>query len=86
MMDEITAMPLGGDILRCVDVLIAGRYVHAQRLARGLRGSAKQTVHLLTRRYRTDDIEAIPAAEVLIDSRGNISISGIDPPANPTGR
>lgn len=48
---EITHMPLGPAVLAHVDVLIPGRYVQTRRLARGLRGSANKTVHLLTDRY-----------------------------------
>ncbi|MBI2875876.1 MAG: radical SAM protein [Candidatus Tectomicrobia bacterium] len=50
-MAEIRRMPLGPPILDRVDVMIAGRYAQAHRLARGLRGSSNQTVHLLTGRY-----------------------------------
>jgi anaerobic ribonucleoside-triphosphate reductase activating protein len=64
-----------------VDVLIAGRYVQARRLALGLRGSANQTVHLLTARYTLEDIAQVPAAEVWIDAAGTVSISGITPPS-----
>jgi len=67
-------------LLACVDVLITGRYDHSQRLATGLRGSANKTIHLLSDRYRISDINAVPAAEVIIDQAGEIVISGIDPP------
>jgi anaerobic ribonucleoside-triphosphate reductase activating protein len=79
--DEIQHRPLGPAILTHVDVLIAGRYVQARRLAYGLRGSANKTVHLLTSRYSLVDIECVPPAEVVIDAAGNMAISGIDPPA-----
>jgi anaerobic ribonucleoside-triphosphate reductase activating protein len=78
---EITALPKGGDILSCVDVLIAGRYDQTQRIATGLRGSANKTVHLLTDRYSFRDIETTPAAEVLIGPDGSVTASGINPSA-----
>jgi anaerobic ribonucleoside-triphosphate reductase activating protein len=78
---EIRHLPLGPHILAQVDVLIAGRYVQARRLALGLRGSANQTVHLLTARYTLEDIAQVPAAEVWIDAAGTVSISGITPPS-----
>lgn len=79
-LSEIRQMPLGPAILAHVDVLIAGRYVQARRLARGLRGSANKAVHLFTDRYTLEDIEHVPAAEVWIDAAGHIAISGIAPP------
>jgi len=79
-MAEIRQMSDGPKILDRVDVLIAGRYVQAGRLTRGLRGSAGQAVHLLTDRYSLWEIEAVPSAELLIDADGNVSITGIQPP------
>jgi anaerobic ribonucleoside-triphosphate reductase activating protein len=77
--DEVQRMP-EADLLRaCVDVLIAGRYDPAQRLARELRGSANKTVHFLTDRYRLEDLQAVFPAEVLITAEGVIQVSGIDP-------
>jgi organic radical activating enzyme len=78
-MVEIEHMPFGLTILAHIDVLVAGRYVQSRRLARGLRGSANKTVHLLTDRYTLEDLERVPMAEVWIDAAGNISISGIEP-------
>ncbi len=71
-----------GDGRRCLsrtDVLIAGRYVAAQQLGHGLRGSANQRVHLLTRRYAARDLDAAPAAEVRIAPDGSVMLSGISP-------
>jgi hypothetical protein len=62
-----------------VDVVIAGRYVAAQHLARGLRGSANKTVHLLTDRYTAADLEATPEAEIILRPDGQVFVSGIDP-------
>src|ERR1039458_1088063 len=49
--DEVSALPEAGGLLAGVDVLIAGRYLAAERVAHGLRGSANKTIHLLTPRY-----------------------------------
>jgi anaerobic ribonucleoside-triphosphate reductase activating protein len=76
---EIQQMPDARALLACADVLIAGRYDPSQHLARGLRGSANQTVHLLTDRYTTDDLESVPPAEVIITAKGEVAVSGIDP-------
>lgn len=82
-LEEIHALPLGPPILEHVDVLIAGRYNRALHLAQGLRGSANQSIHLLTNRYSLTEIEATPPAEVVIDAHGNISLSGISPAIKP---
>lgn len=76
---EIQRMPLGPAILAFVDVLIDGRYVHARRLARGLRGSSNQTTHLLTDRYTLEQIERTPPAEIRIDADGTIWVTGVAP-------
>jgi len=77
--EEIQRMPDAGALLACVDVLIAGRYDASQRLARDLRGSANQTVHLLTNRYTMADVQSVPPAEIVITKEGEVVVSGIDP-------
>lgn len=77
---EIERQPLGPAILARIDVLIDGRYVERRRLARGLRGSANQVVHLLSARHRTEDIESTPVGEVVIGPDGEVRVSGVDPP------
>jgi anaerobic ribonucleoside-triphosphate reductase activating protein len=77
--DEVQRLPEAVALLACIDVLIAGRYDAARHLARGLRGSANKTVHFLTERYTAADLEAVPAAEVVIAADGQIVVSGIDP-------
>jgi anaerobic ribonucleoside-triphosphate reductase activating protein len=59
--------------------LVDGRYVAAQRLAAGLRGSANQRIHLITDRYRIEDIERTPVAEVRISPTGEVVLTGVDP-------
>ncbi len=65
--------------LDSVDVLLAGRYDAAQRVATGLLGSANKTIHLLTERYTLADLEAVPEAEVFVSAQGEILFSGINP-------
>lgn len=79
--EEIASMRPSAELLARVDVLIAGRYDQRLRLAAGLRGSTNKTVHLLTDRYTLADLDAVPAAEVIIDPGGDVVLSGIDPPA-----
>lgn len=76
---EIRALPGGPDVLARLDVLIDGRYVAGQRLATGLRGSANQTIQLLSDRYTRADVEATPVAEIRIDPRGEVVLTGVDP-------
>ena len=76
--EEIQHMSDVEALLACVDVLIAGRYDASQRLARGLRGSLNQTVHLCTDRYTIGDMRSVPA-EVIITVDGHVITSGIEP-------
>lgn len=75
---EIDRMGVVG-ILNDVDVLIAGRYQQHRRIARDLAGSSNKTFHFLTGRYTPIDFEAVPPAEILIDARGQVTLTGIDP-------
>lgn len=77
--DEIRALPGGPAVLDRLDVLIDGRYQPAERLASGLRGSANQRIHLLTDRYRCEDVEDVPVAEIRIGPTGEIVLTGVDP-------
>jgi anaerobic ribonucleoside-triphosphate reductase activating protein len=74
---EIEAHPLGPAILACTDVLVAGRYDPGQHLGHGLRGSANQRVHLLSDRYRPEEVDDTPVAEVILGTDGSITASGI---------
>lgn len=76
---EIEALPLGPRVLAELDVLIDGRYVAADRLGTGLRGSANQRIQLLTSRYTLADVEATPVAEVRIGPTGELTLTGVDP-------
>lgn len=77
--EEIRELPQGPAILAHIDVLVDGRYQARQRLGRGLRGSANQRIHLLGDRYRPGDVEATPEAEIRIDARGQVVLTGVDP-------
>ncbi len=76
---EIEALPLGAAVLAHLDVLVDGRYLAADRLATGLRGSANQRIWLLTDRYTLADVEATPIAEVRIGPTGELTLTGVDP-------
>lgn len=77
--EEVNRLPQAKAILAGVDVLLAGRYQSALRVARGLIGSSNKTVHFLTPRYTAADFEAIPQAEVIIGAGGELRFSGIEP-------
>jgi anaerobic ribonucleoside-triphosphate reductase activating protein len=79
-LEEIAArMPGAEELSNLVDVLIAGRYEEDLRLARGLRGSRNKTVTIFSDRYSEDDLEAVPACEITVDAKGEITINGMDP-------
>lgn len=78
-LDEIRALPEGAAVLDRLDVLIDGRYVAGERLARGLRGSRNQRIHLLTDRYTLADVEATPTGEVRIARDGSVVLTGVEP-------
>ena len=78
-LDEIRALPGGPDVLARLDVLIDGRYVAAERVATGLRGSANQRIQLLTERYALADVEDTPVAEIRIAPTGDVVLTGVDP-------
>ena len=77
--DEVRAQPLGAAVLAALDVLVDGRYVAAARLGAGLRGSANQTIHLLTGRHTLAEVEATPVAEIRIDRDGSAIATGVNP-------
>jgi anaerobic ribonucleoside-triphosphate reductase activating protein len=77
--EEIEQLPSGPDVLARLDVLIDGRYVAAERLATGLRGSANQRIVLLTDRHTLAEVEATPTGEIRILPTGEIVLTGVDP-------
>jgi anaerobic ribonucleoside-triphosphate reductase activating protein len=70
---------LVADLRDCTDVVIAGRYSQPQHLGAGLRGSSNKTVELLTDRYTRQQIDDIPAAEIIINADGTVVVTGVDP-------
>jgi anaerobic ribonucleoside-triphosphate reductase activating protein len=77
--DEIQHIPQAKKILGYVDVLIAGRYQHSLRLANNLVGSSNQSVHFLSGRYHSSNLQNIPPGEVIISPDGEVTLSGVDP-------
>lgn len=82
-LEEIRAQALGPAVLVCTDVLVDGRYDRERHLGRGLRGSVNQRIHLLTDRYRLEEIEDTPSGEVIIAPDGVVTITGVDPRLSP---
>jgi anaerobic ribonucleoside-triphosphate reductase activating protein len=76
---EIKKMELFPELVKNLDVLIAGRFIEEKRIASRLSGSSNKTIHFFTDKYTMKDIEAVPEAEVIIDPSGEIVISGINP-------
>lgn len=67
--------PEHGDLLAVTDVLVAGRYIEAERtLDLPWRGSANQRVYFLTNRYGPDSMENV--VEVIVGSDGTVTITG----------
>ncbi|HIG31175.1 MAG TPA: radical SAM protein [Verrucomicrobiales bacterium] len=79
---RIAILPSGSNRcswLDCVDVLISGRFIEQQRVARGLAGSRNKQFHFLTDRHQKKDFENVPEAEVVIGPEGDLLLTGIDP-------
>lgn len=77
--EETFHLPQSRELFDCVDVLLAGRYQSALRIASGLRGSSNKTVHFLSPRYSQIDLDQVPPAEIMIDANGEMRFSGIEP-------
>jgi anaerobic ribonucleoside-triphosphate reductase activating protein len=75
--EEVQPLPQAPRIMGCVDVLLAGRYVAERRVAHGLLGSDKQTIHLLSPRHTLVEVAATPEAEAIILPDGRVVFSGI---------
>lgn len=76
---EVSAMPVFQRLKRCVDVLICGRYIESMRVATGLTGSTNKTFHYFSERYQQSDFEDVSVGEVIIDEKGRLVLTGIDP-------
>jgi anaerobic ribonucleoside-triphosphate reductase activating protein len=77
---EIERDPARRNAVAAADVVVAGRYTAARRLASGLRGSDNKTHWFLTGRYTAADLEATPDAEVLIGPDGTMVVTGMGRP------
>jgi anaerobic ribonucleoside-triphosphate reductase activating protein len=66
-------------LLDYVDLLIAGRYDHRQRVAQSLCGSANKTLHFLTQRYAAASLTRVPPTEIILNPDGCVVQSGIMP-------
>jgi len=75
--EKISEMPESAKILQNVDVLIAGPFDETRLQQKNLAGSSNKTYHFNTDKYSLKDFETIPEAEIVIDSQGNITFSGI---------
>ena len=64
---HVTTTPGFMEVAGLADVVIAGPYRRHQRIERGLRASANQTIHLFTTRCSLADLEAVPEMEVVLD-------------------
>ena len=78
-LSEIEDFPLGPEILRNVDVLIAGRYVDRQHVGQHLLGSANQRIDLLTNRYSLTQLKTVPRGELILHPDGSVTATGILP-------
>lgn len=76
---EIERSERGRAVLAAIDVLVDGRYVERRRVASGLRGSANQVVHLLSKRHAREEVAATPVAEVVIGPGGEVQVTGVNP-------
>jgi anaerobic ribonucleoside-triphosphate reductase activating protein len=77
--EEIQHMPQKENLLKWVDILLAGRYDQTRRVASGLIGSSNKTIHFLSTRYNPADLTNVPESEVILKENGEIIISGINP-------
>lgn len=77
--NEIASDPDRHAAALSADLVIAGRYNHAQRTAHGLRGSRNKEYHALTSRYDVHDVQHTPEREIHVSPDGTITITGIDP-------
>jgi len=76
---EIQRLPGAAEVLKSIDVLLAGRYRNDLRIAKSLLGSSNKTIYFLSDRYSACDLEEVPAAEILIRPDGTTFRTGIDP-------
>ena len=76
-LEELQRLPGTEEVLRHVDVLIAGRYQKHRHVATGLLGSSNQKIHLLTDRHAIAELECVPTTEAVVHRDGSVTYSGI---------
>jgi anaerobic ribonucleoside-triphosphate reductase activating protein len=75
-LDELTTRP-ARDLLALADLVVAGRFVRSRRsLISPLRGSANQTLHYLTERYRAEEAKSLPPTEIHLRADGTLEVTG----------
>jgi len=62
------------------DVVIAGPYMASQHVAKSLRGSSNKEFLFFTDTYCLESFSDIPDAEVIIDSDGSVTVTGVNVP------
>ncbi len=70
--------PHFSDIIKHIDVLIAGPYQEKNKTATHLAGSSNKTFHFFTNCYSISYFENIPPAEIYINADGHVLFSGIE--------
>lgn len=77
-LDELKRDPLRRQALSLIDVLIAGRFVRARHFGANLIGSSNQQLHCLSDRYKPEDFTELPSAEIIIESDGRVTATGVN--------
>jgi anaerobic ribonucleoside-triphosphate reductase activating protein len=72
---ELKKKSLFPELVKCLDVIVAGRYDSGKRIARGLRGSSNKKYYFITNEISLEEIEEAPMAEIVIDGNKEL-ISG----------
>ncbi len=78
--DEIAASAVGRAILYHLDMLIAGPFCRELASSSGVVGSLNQEIHFLTSRYSPSDILDWSEFELVIDTQGHLTITGVQVP------
>lgn len=79
-LEELT-LPDHQALLAACDVVVAGRYVQAERSTDlGWRGSANQRVHFLSDRYSAADLDRAAQVEFHLRPDGTLTATGFPPP------
>jgi anaerobic ribonucleoside-triphosphate reductase activating protein len=73
---QIKAKANRANLLNYIDVLICGPYIEKYKQTSGFIGCTNKEIHLLTEKYNMGEITSLPDKELIIDSNGNIIITG----------